>query len=266
MTARRLTLECQGLRLAVTADNAEEVVERLRRYVPLDFTEATDGPVKREFVIHERLLRIDGSVDEATRRGLVGPVEALCSAIELLMAEFSRQYLFVHSGVVARGDQAVLFPGRTHAGKTTVAGAFARAGWTYLSDEFALVDAEGKIGAYPRPPSVRHTWGAVGHREMPEGWLVAPRESRWQLDAVLFLRFDAASGLDVRPLSRAETVLRLLDNTGAAHHDAPFVMDRLVAATEDVRAWEGTRGDVASAFPLLLRLLNAVQDDGNEGT
>jgi hypothetical protein len=55
------------------------------------------------------------------------------------MAGLQDRLLF-HAAVVAKDGQAVLLPAQSGSGKSTLSAALAAVGWTYLSDELALVD------------------------------------------------------------------------------------------------------------------------------
>lgn len=62
----------------------------------------------------------------------------------------------IHSAAVARDGLAALLVGASHSGKTTLAGWLAaRHGATYLTDEVAAIDDEGRVIAFPRPLGVR---------------------------------------------------------------------------------------------------------------
>lgn len=71
--------------------------------------------------------------------------------------------VLVHAAVAAIGDRAVVLPGRSGAGKTTLVAALALAGWTYLSDEVAALGPGGAIvRPYPRPLALEPgSWGLV---------------------------------------------------------------------------------------------------------
>src|SRR5262245_5384044 len=55
----------------------------------------------------------------------------------------SPEKTFIHAGAVAHGGQAIIFPGQSFSGKTTLTAAMVRAGALYLSDEFAVLDEDG---------------------------------------------------------------------------------------------------------------------------
>jgi hypothetical protein len=68
------------------------------------------------------------------------------SELQLLVAEFARGRTFVHAGVVGWKNQAVVIPGTSFSGKTTLVTKLIQAGAKYYSDEYAV---DGQIRARP---------------------------------------------------------------------------------------------------------------------
>jgi hypothetical protein len=76
-------------------------------------------------------LLYDGSVRLARTLDLDEALEHLGSALHFGVAIAARRRLFVHAGVVGWRGRAILIPGRTCSGKTTLTAALVRAGATY---------------------------------------------------------------------------------------------------------------------------------------
>lgn len=85
----------------------------------------------------------------------VEAADELMPALEALlyrrMALRERGLAVLHGAALARRGRAVLFLGPSGAGKSVLALTLCNRGWTYLSDEFAPLDARGKVLAVPRP-------------------------------------------------------------------------------------------------------------------
>jgi len=79
-------------------------------------------------------------------------VSLLTGRVSRYIALWARRRVFVHAGVVAWQGRAVLIPGRTLSGKSWLVRALVRAGAEYYSDEFAVLDARGRVHPYPLPP------------------------------------------------------------------------------------------------------------------
>src|SRR5438105_4409512 len=81
-------------------------------------------------------------------------LEALESELHFHAAVSARRWLYVHAGVVSWDGTAVLIPGRSMSGKSTLVEALVRAGASYASDEFAVLDRQGRAHPYPKAPSL----------------------------------------------------------------------------------------------------------------
>ena len=87
-------------------------------------------------------------------------LERFGSLVALHVADNSRRLVFVHAGVVGWGGRAIVIPGRSFSGKTTLVAELVRAGASYYSDEFAVIDRQGRVLPYPQPLQLRdpHTY------------------------------------------------------------------------------------------------------------
>ena len=69
---------------------------------------------------------------------LLDLLEIFESDLSSYIAQAARPWLFVHAGVIGWKERAILIPGRSFSGKSTLVKAFLQAGATYYSDEFAV--------------------------------------------------------------------------------------------------------------------------------
>jgi HprK-related kinase A len=85
------------------------------------------------------------------------------------------QYLMIHAAVLERHGHALVLPGVTGAGKSTLCAALAHRGWRLLSDEFALIQpADGQIAPWPRPISLKNLSVDVIRRWAPDAYMSPP--------------------------------------------------------------------------------------------
>lgn len=67
------------------------------------------------------------------------------------LAEVQPRFLQLHASSLEYDGQGVIFPGASGSGKSTLALALLKAGWRYLCDEFALIDADSlRLHPFPR--------------------------------------------------------------------------------------------------------------------
>jgi hypothetical protein len=145
----------------------------------------------------------------------------------------------VHAGAVLWNGRALLLPGPTHSGKSSLVAELLKRGATYFSDEYALIDSEGRAHPYPRPlllrngcpdqlPMLPSEWNApVGDTPAPIGW-------------ILSLAYQPSYAWTVAPISQSEALLILLQNTPhvlAKSPDLVEVFQRAVARS----AWSAAQ-------------------------
>lgn len=236
---------------------ASEVLQRLPPgWTPVTASAAT--PVEREWALVRDAdggwaAECEGATFAASPQ-VEAVLDVVCGDVELWLAEHAEGLIFVHAGVVAVEGRALLVPGRTRAGKSTLTAALVRAGAGYLSDEYAVIDAAGTVHPYARPLSLRGDDGGSARR-VPVADLGGKIGEPARLALVAAVRFDPA-GWVVRPMSPAETVLALVDNTIAAQSRPVEMMDHLQAAMRAPGAsgLAGCRGEAADTAFQLIRL------------
>ncbi|HEY1332625.1 MAG TPA: hypothetical protein VGF31_00130, partial [Myxococcaceae bacterium] len=195
-------------------------------------------------------VRMEGQL---LARGLthVQALDVLESELQLVVARLARPEVFVHAGVVAVDGRAILVPGRSGAGKTTLVRALVAAGASYYSDEYAVLDAEGRVHPYARRPSVRVRSGGKERRPVPRG-----RGRRGvPVQLVVETRYRPGARWDPQPLSAGERVLALLANTVPARDRPAEVLAVLARASEGARGIRSDRDAAARTASMLLALV-----------
>ena len=77
----------------------------------------------------------------------------------MLIDRFNDYYL-IHAGVVARDDKAILLPGSSGGGKTTLIAGLLKNGFRYLTDEIGIIDPH-TLRVYPFPKSLNMKIGSL---------------------------------------------------------------------------------------------------------
>jgi len=240
--------ECYGVPIELAADDAR-TLRRMRARLPpaaraIAATERAkdraNGRAKNRAIDRAKKFRVRAPADAAA-------LQAFESKLALHVAAESRTFLFVHAGVVGWRGRAIVLPGRTHAGKSTLVAALVRAGATYYSDEYALVDGDGRVWPYPRPLSLRRARGPVRVRPERLG-----RVGRGPLPVglVVLCRFAARTKLGT--LSPGRALLALLKQTVAARAQAATAMERLSRIVTTAPVAAGTRGEAGEFARALL--------------
>ena len=255
VTADALRGEAYGVAFEVRVDDP-----RLRPAVRARFPPGwrrTARPAAMRFaLVHEARspgmsVRMEGRL---LVRGLTHAqaLDVLESELQLSVARLARPEVFVHAGVVAVGGRAILVPGRSGAGKTTLVRALVASGATYYSDEYAVLDAEGRVHPYARRPSVRVRGGGKERHPVPRGRGRGPVP----VGLVGETRYRPEARWDPVPLSAGERVLALLANTVPAR-DRPAevlaVLARASLGAGGIRSDRGAAGRTATALIAFVR-------------
>jgi energy-coupling factor transporter ATP-binding protein EcfA2 len=177
----------------------------------------------------------------------------LDALVRARLAQHAPDRIFVHAGVVAYEGRAIVLPGRSMSGKTTLVAALVGAGALYYSEEYAVLDRHGMVHPYPKPLSIRANGGDLPVERLGG---VAGTEP---VPAGLVALTSYAPGTEWRParLSRAQGVLELLAHTLVARERPE---ESLVAATRlasGAVVLKGDRGEAADAASALLAALAA---------
>jgi hypothetical protein len=179
------------------------------------------------------------------------------SSMQLHLAEWARARTFIHAGVVGWQGRALVLPGRSFSGKTTLVAALVRAGARYYSDEYAVLDEDGYVHPYTRRMALRRQEGGLPLRCRAEDLGGQPGEEPLRIGVVAFARYEP--GLEWRPqvVSAGRASLEMLDHAVGALRAPRATMAAIRAAVAGTTAVKGLRGEADAAATDLLRLLAA---------
>jgi hypothetical protein len=178
-------------------------------------------------------------------------LEALERDLQLYVAERARRRLFVHAGVVGWRGRAIVIPGRTMSGKTTLVRALVRAGATYYSDEYAVLDERGRVHPYLKPMSIRDAGGRP-KKILPEALGGTSGVKPLPLGLVVATSYREGARWRPRPLSPGRAVMELLAHTVSARRDPERAFATLRSATGEAMVIKGARGDADEIAEVLL--------------
>jgi hypothetical protein len=193
-------------------------------------------------------------------------IESLASEFHFSVALFARPYLFVHAGVVAWHGRAIVIPGRSMNGKSTMVAALVKHGATYYSDEYAVVDGRGRIHPYRKSLALRIQEGAECAYQFTPPPRLDGKGKPLTACVVAFLKYVIDARWRPRKLTPGEAVLSLLDNTVLAQRRARFALRALSALARRGTAIRTLRPDIALAAPAILDLASKVVSSEHTST
>ena len=183
-------------------------------------------------------------------------MERFESDLQLYVAESARKRLFVHAGVVEWSNKAIIVPGRSHSGKTTLVAELVRAGARFYSDEYAVLDKDGRVHPYPKPLSVRGESGKQV-RCPPEDFGGSSGKKPIPIQAVVVTSFKEGARWRPKTVSAGKGVLALLANTVAARRKAAGSLSILQRIVTDALVLSGPRGEARETAELLLEAIES---------
>lgn len=251
-----------GLRIGVRVTD-DRVMDRVYERLPPGWKPAASPIVDHLFSLvigstdpNSKVLRLSLAYYDAVRIARVKDLNCVLDRFEsellLLVADKARRRTFVHAGVVGWKNQAILIPGRSFSGKTTLVKQLVQAGAKYYSDEYAVLDERGRVHPFPLPLGIRPEGeseanpvevasfgGVAGTSPLPVALVIATTYRR---------------GATWRPheLSRGNGVLELLAYTVSARSQTKLALATLPQTVRSARVLKGVRGEADAMIKAIL--------------
>ena len=177
------------------------------------------------------------------------------SDLHAQVAAHARGFLFVHAGVVGWQGRAIVLPGRSFSGKTSLVAALVRAGATYYSDEYAVLDAEGQVHPYPKPLSLRGEDGSPAGTCTAEELGGQSGGPALPIGLIASAKYQPPASWRPRPLSPGQTLMALLDNTVQVRRQPEQALAILQKAASSAAGFKSRRGEADTAAAWILKRL-----------
>lgn len=275
--SRQLRWSEQGFVFEITC-NDEKLLELAQR-VFCAHTPVAAGKASRSWIIERapedeaEAWIVSGSSDTscmipvhaATRDRAILQIEY--DSLEWLINNFHDK-IVVHAALLSKDEKGVAIVGPSLAGKSTLATALWKSGWSLMSDDLVFIDSKARTASpAPRRVSLRNgsrelvgesAWSEIGNTpscvETEKGLFFHPHEvtgvekkRTTPLSAIFFLaRIDTALGnAEVRPVNAAKGALSLMPYAFNVR-SLPFVegLRRLTPVLDEVPAYDLGRGDL----------------------
>jgi hypothetical protein len=254
-----IAFESLGVRIRVSTD-APEVLDRVPAILPPDAQPCPPSTADGTYEIRSRPgggydFLLDGSpVSERIELPLA--LTLLEGQLQVYVGLHAPNRIFVHAGVVGYEGRAIVVPGRSFAGKTTLTLALVRAGAVYYSDEFAVLDERGLVHPYARPVSVRDGGEAqTDHHIERFGGVVGVEPL--EVGTVVFAQYRPGAEWDPTEIAPAKGALSMFENALPALSRSEESMRAIKQAVRGALLLEGDRGEADVVARSLLARLSA---------
>lgn len=226
------------------------VVERL-----YSFKVGGDGSranLRRFNLLYANDARVGRSLD------LAHMMKLFESDLQLFVAEAAPRRVFVHAGVVGWKGQAILIPGRSFSGKTTLVVELVRAGATYFSDEYAVLDTQGRVHPYPRKLWIREKSGLESERWSVESLGGTYGVKPLPVGLVIVTRYKAGARWRPGRVTPGKGALALLDNAISIQRRPELAFPVLSQVATWTKILKGVRGEASQMVDSILKSLDDV--------
>jgi hypothetical protein len=179
------------------------------------------------------------------------------SLLRVAIGEYSPERVFMHAGVVGWQGKAILLPGDSFAGKSTLVAALVRCGAEYFSDDFALLDTAGLVHSFPRPLAMRADDGMFSPYELTVEELSGTvADKPLPVGCILFTNYKPGARWSPKTLSAGEGVLKMIPFTLPISYRPEFAFRVLNIIAPRAIIASGSRGNAEKFAKTLLNFVD----------
>ena len=263
INSRQFNFQAYGVKVGIKAKENEylsEIEKRLEKILPNGFEIIEREEIEHIFLIKQKkngdfqLFRNEKNVANSSSEAEF--YDFVESEIRLTVAEYAVSRVFLHAGVVAWKGKAIILPGSSFSGKTSMVAALIKKGALYYSDEYAVLDENGNVHPFPKMLSLRgiiddfkqvdytaeSLGGKVGFEPIPVGM-------------ILLTEYDSACSLtrfEPEVLSSGQAMLEIIAQTIPIRNNPAFVLQVLNKLVNRVIIAKTKRGEAEKFADLLL--------------
>jgi hypothetical protein len=171
----------------------------------------------------------------------------LATRVRLTVAEFAVGRVFIHAGAVSWKGKAILIPGKSFSGKTSLTAELVKRGAGYFSDEYAVLDFEGLVHPFPKTLSIRHRIDDATQSEYSVGELGGTFASeKTPVGMILITEYKPNAEWNPQLLSPAHGVMEMIKNSVSIRTSPTSVLGVLDQIANSSVVVKTPRGDATA--------------------
>jgi hypothetical protein len=257
-----ISFRAYGLRIGIRANN-DEVLEQVEGRLPSSWKPVKSPVVDSLYSIvapratgRSNVKRFNLLYRGIERLARTTDLDEMLNEIEINMhayvASATRQRMFLHAGVVGWRGQAIVIPGRNFSGKTNLVTALLRAGASYYSDEFAVLDNRGRVHPYPWVLHIREEGIARPKKCTVEMLGAQAGDKPLPVGVVVLSEYRQGAKWRPQPLSQGRAALAMLANVMSTQHPPEVMLSMLGQVVSRATVLKGVRGEAEEVVDSIL--------------
>jgi hypothetical protein len=176
----------------------------------------------------------------------------LNSMIRIHVAEKAKGWVFIHAGVVSWRGRAIVLPGQSRQGKTTLVAELIKCGAEYFSDEYAVIDENGFVHPFERALSMRRE-GSITPVDVPADEFGARSGKELiPIGLVIITSFEPDAVWDPKIISVGQGILEIVPQVIPIKFSTEFSLKVLNTAFSRAIIIKTLRGEAPDAAKLIL--------------
>ncbi len=186
-------------------------------------------------------------------------IDLIESNIRLTIAEFAEHYVFIHAGAIAYKGKAIIIPARSFSGKTTLVAEFAKLGFEYYSDEYAVLDKNGLVHPFTKKLSIRGIIDDYTQVDIPVEELGGRKGIKpIEVGLILVSKFTKKGRFSPELLSAGEGIIESIANSVSIRQNPQFVLQVLSRVMNTAKIVKTNRGEAKKFIGKFLPYLDEI--------
>lgn len=182
------------------------------------------------------------------------------SAVRITVAEFAVGRVFLHAGVAGWKGRAIVVPGISFTGKTSLIAELVKNGADYYSDEYAVFDEEGMVYPFARKLAIRSRpeGDEVIEMSYPTAEELGGKSGMDPLPVgcILITEFSEDAAWSPQVLSQGQGVMEMLSQTIPIRYKPEFALEILKKVTANAIILKSVRPDAVKFAKILLEFID----------
>lgn len=177
--------------------------------------------------------------------------------LRLTVAEFAEKCIFLHAGAVAYKGKGIIIPGKSFAGKSTLVAELSKRGMLYFSDEYAVIDFEGRLHPFAKKVSMRGIVDDYTQVDIPIEEMGGRKGCKpVKIGLLLIAAYKKGAKFKPKKLTAGEGIIEAISNSVSIRRNPSEVLQTLNKVIINAEAVKTSRGEASDFAEKLIEYLD----------